>query len=257
MHIFVLESLKKEDPKTGERIHEFLEKKNIVNQFHRFKTKAHLFELLEIIQMKVATEDTQPFIHFDCHGNDDGIGAINDNGIVEFIAWGEILDKFIEIYQASKKKSVVSMSSCEGFNATKMVAKGKPCPYDYVCGSFEKIGFEDSFKAFSTFYKNIEKGIDIFEAAVTIHNDPSFTHINFMAIDSYTLFYKMIENYKNEQLSEDMLSKRKEYLLAVLKITDPNPNKEQLDYLDRACSIEGQEEILHYYHEVFFSFDGN
>lgn len=254
MHIFVLESLKKEDPKTGERIHEFLDEENISNKFHRFRTKEELFELLDIIQMKVVTEDILPFIHFDCHGNDDGIAAINDNDYLEFIAWGEILDKFIEIYKSSKKKSVISMSSCEGFNATKLVAKGKPCPYDYICGSFEKIKFDDSFNAFSTFYKNIEEGIDIFEAAVGIHNDPTLCHMNFMAIDSYTLFSTMIDNYKKEQLSQEVLSKRKLHLLEELLKTHPIPNKEQLDYLDRACSVEGQEEILQNYQNVFFSF---
>jgi len=255
MYIFVFESLRENDPKTGEIIQTFLEKENIPSEFHHFHTRDELFALLEIVKVKASNADFQPIVHFDCHGNSDGIGAIGLDNREEFISWDDILDKFIEIYQASKKKSVISMSSCEGFNATKMIGKGKPCPYNYVCGSFGKISFEDSFKAFSKFYKNIQEGASIFDAAVAIHNNADLSHMNFMAIDSTTLFSMMMDGYIRDQLSEIKLAERKAYLLAILKITDPIPSPEQLDYLDKACSIEGHQQILDYYKYVFFSFD--
>lgn len=253
MYIFVFESLRENDPKTGKKIHSFLEANEIPCEFHQYNSKEELYSLFELVKVRLSTEDIQPFIHFDCHGNSDGIGAVHIDKTEVFISWNDILDRFIEIYRASNKRLVINMSSCEGFNATKMVAKGKPCPYDHVCGSFEKIGFEASFQAFSKFYKAIFEGMEIFDAGVLIHSDPELQHLNFMAINSYTLFNNMIEKYKEEELSLEKLTARKAFLLQELKKKDPSPNKTQLEYLDNACSPEGQLEILEYYKQVFFS----
>ena len=253
MYIFVFESLRHDDPKTGKKIHSFLESNEIPCEFHQYNSKEELYSFFELVKVKLSTEDIQPFIHFDCHGNSDGIGAVHLDKTEEFISWNDILDKFIEIYRASKKRLVINMSSCEGFNATKMVAKGKPCPYDHICGSFEKIGFEPSFQAFSKFYKAISEGMDIYDAGLLVHNDPELEQLNFISINSYTLFNNMIDNYKKEELSQEKLAARKAFLLQELKKTDPSPNKTQLEYLDSACSPEGQLEILDYYEQVFFS----
>ena len=105
MHIFVLQSLKKNDPKTGEQIHEYLNTEHISNEFHYFKSKEELLNLLELVKVKAATGNLQPFIHLDCHGNDQGIGAVTSDENVEMITWDDILDKSIEIYRSSNKIS--------------------------------------------------------------------------------------------------------------------------------------------------------
>ncbi|HEY4326349.1 MAG TPA: hypothetical protein VGN20_20350 [Mucilaginibacter sp.] len=255
MYIFVFESLRKSDPKTGKEVHDFLDTEKIANEFHRFNTKKELLDLLEIVKIKAAAEKIQPFVHFDCHGNQDGIGAVKLDATEEFIPWEDVLDKFIEIYQASQKKSIICMSSCKGFNASRMVAKAKPCPYDHVCGSFEEIGFDEAYRAYTRFYKNISSGISVFDAAVAIHQSADLKQVQFMAVNSQTLFKIMIDGYKADQLTEEKLAARKAHLLEVLKKNGhPFPNKLQLEYLDEACSIEGQQEILDRYKEVFFSF---
>lgn len=255
MYLFVFESLRKSDPKTGQDVHDFLDKEKIANEFHRFNSKKELLDLLEIVKIKAASENIQPFVHFDCHGNQEGIGVVKLDATEELIPWEDVLDKFIEIYQASHKKSIICMSSCKGFNASRLVAKGKPCPYDHVCGSFEEIGFADTYKAYTRFYKDISSGTSVFDAAVAIHNVTDLKQIQFMAVNSQTLFKIMIDGYKSDQLTEEKLEARKAYLLDILKKNGyPFPNKLQLDYLDKACSIEGQHEILERYQEVFLSF---
>ena len=103
MKIFVLESLREKDPKTGMYIHQFLDKKGISNEFHTFKTKQELINLLNAIKIKSASEDFQPFVHFDCHGNENGIAVVRNDNTEELITWKEIREQFREIYMASKR----------------------------------------------------------------------------------------------------------------------------------------------------------
>jgi len=241
------------DPKTGELVHKFLDTENIANEFHRFASKQELLDLLELVKIESTTNQLQPFVHFDCHGNENGIGIVKTDGTEEFMPWSEIQDSFIEIFQASKKRSVICFSSCEGFNAVKMVGKQKPCPYDHISGSFKKVGFAEAYEDYAEFYTGIANGKEIFQSAVDVHNDPTYRAVEFMAVNSSTLFELMMKGYQADQLKQDVLDARKARLLSLLKLTFPHPNREQLNALDYYCSVQGQQVLLENFKEIFFS----
>jgi hypothetical protein len=91
MKIFVLESLKQNDLKTGQLIHNYLDSKAALNEYHVFKSKIELLDILNVIKIESASENLKPFVHFYCHGNENGIGAIKPDESVELISWGEIV----------------------------------------------------------------------------------------------------------------------------------------------------------------------
>ena len=252
MKIFVLESLREKDPKTGKYVHEFLDTKGIENEFHTFNTKQELIDLLGTIKIKAASEDFQPFVHFDCHGNENGIAVVKKDGTEELITWKEIRTEFRNIYMTSKQKAVVCMSSCQGFNAVKMVAQCEPCPYDHVCGSFEKISFADSYNGYRKFYELILDGKTIFDAAVEVHNDDEFKKMKFLGINSKTLFKMAIDGYLEKECTEEKLNQKKELYQRILGQYG-TLNDNQKEYLEKAFSLEGQKVIIERCAETFFS----
>ncbi|GHT43446.1 hypothetical protein AGMMS49965_17230 [Bacteroidia bacterium] len=252
MTVFIFESLREIDPKTGKQIHEFLNEKGIPNEFNPFHSKNELLDLLREIKKKIAINNIQPYVHFDCHGNDDGIVVVKNDGTEELITWGEIRDAFEEIYIASGQQSIICMSSCEGFNVAKLVACFKPCPYKYVCGSFEKISFQDSYNGYTKFYELIFNGTSIHDATVEIHTDLSLEKLKFLAYDSKQLYKIGFDGYINTLCTEEKLKQRKESAKTSLS-KDGHISREQIDKLNHAYSLEGQKELLERYAKIFFS----
>lgn len=252
MKIFILESLKQDDPKTGKLIHNYLDSKGAQNEYHIFKSKSELLDICEIVKIGSAAEKYKPFIHFYCHGNEDGIGAIKSDESVELITWGEISQAFRDIYLACKQKSVICMSSCHGFNVIKLVSRCEPCPYENVCGSFEKISFSDSYNAYTKFYDLILSGKSIHDSALEIHEDPTFPNLKFIGLDSKTLFNLTIDGYLKKECTQAKLIEKKEYCGKIIERRGPL-NKYQIEYLNYTFSLEGQKQILQNCAKIFFS----
>lgn len=252
MKIYILESLKPGDPKTGKQVHDFLDSKGINSKFYEFKSKQELLDILKIIETNTATENVQPFVHLDCHGNEKGIGVVKIDTTEELITWDEVSSAFRDIYMSSNQKSVICMSSCQGFNVIKLVSRCQPCPYDHVCGSFEKISFKDSYKGYSKFYDLILNGMSIYDAAVKVHQDANFANLNFIGLNSRTLFQLSINGYLKNECTDERLKERKKIQKETVEAYGPL-NQQQIEYLEKAFSLEGQKEILERCAETFFS----
>lgn len=245
---YILQSLRDTDRKTGKEIYDYL-KDNSDVFFKEFKTKKELEDLLEFIKVDSQTTTKKPFVHFDCHGNSEGIGIIKQDG-EELIKWTELGDFFREIYLSSGKKSTLCLSSCEGFNAIKLVPEFKICPYEYVAGSFEKIGFDDSYNAFKEFYDQINAGVDIKPASYYIHN--KYDKMKFICFSSNSLFELASKSYLNEKTSKEELEKQKQITINKLgQISNLNP--QQIAFLEYAYSEQGQKDYIEKWRTIFFS----
>jgi hypothetical protein len=164
----------------------------------------------------------------------------------------EISSAFRDIYISSTQKSLICMSSCQGFNVVKLASRCEPCPYDHVCGSFEKISFEDSYKGYTKFYDLIIKGKSVYDAAVEVHQDTKFADLKFIGLNSKTLFQLSIDGYLKKECTEEKLAENKEINKRIIEAEGPLI-QQQIDYLDKAFSLEGQKKILERCAEIFFS----
>lgn len=253
MYVFVLESLRNENLKTGEILHNSLANAGIPSNFRTFQNKDELMDLLDIIFKATIEENLKPFIHFDCHGNSKGIAAVNLSQKEEFIPWAFIRDKFIPIYKASAGQSVICLSACEGFSASAMVATGKPCPYYYIVGSFRKIPSRKSLEAFLEFYQKIWQDNNIWETAVAINNSAIYKDLEFMAVNRDTIWDLLRKGYLNDLSSPGYLAMRKASLLKQLKTSKEKLTADQQMFIDKAFTKEWQENKLNEYQRIFFS----
>ncbi len=246
---YILQSLREKDRKTGKEIYDVLKDKCDMF-FKEYRTRQELMDILELVKVDIQTTDKKPFVHFDCHGNEDGIGVVKADWTEELITWKEIGDLFREIYLASTKKSIICFSSCKGFNTIKVVPEFKVCPFDYVAGSFEEIGFDDSFEAFKEFYEQIISGIDIKPAAYHIHN--KYVKMKFICFSSNVLFELGAKSYLEKKTSKEELEKHKQITLKALGSV-ANLNPLQKAFLEYAYSEQGQKDYIEKWRKIFFS----
>ena len=246
---YILESLRETDDKTGEQLYKtFKATSDFV--YLPFDSKVKLFEILEYIKLDTNASNKKPFVHFDCHGNENGIGVVNADKTEELILWNEISDAFRTIYKASGKRSVICMSSCKGFNAIKLVADKNTCPYEYVSGSFEKIGFTDSFEGYKLFYELAIAGHELVKAGIQVHN--KFDKLKFVCLSSSQLFQIAEEGYLRIKTTPEEIAKEKAMTIQnaskVVKLTP-----ELLAHIDYSYSDAGIAEYMQEWRKIFFS----
>jgi hypothetical protein len=251
--IFILESLRAKDPKTGEEVYSYLKSKKIESTFFCFKSVLELQNILTLIKVECSNSKKVAFVHIDCHGNEKGIGVVKDDESEELIKWDDLSDIFRSIYLATNRKSVICLSSCNGFNAMKMVAYNRPCPYDHICGSLEKISFSDSLKGYKLFYNLIALGKSIYDSAVEVHNNKNFKNLKFIGLNAKTLFQLAIDGYIKKECTIEKLEERKGRAIKELTDSGNRLSKEQISVLNISFSLEGQKEILNKYIDTFLS----
>jgi hypothetical protein len=251
--VYVLQSLRNADPKTGEDIRDFLDAEGIIREFYNIDSEEAFKEALNEIAEDISSSIATPYIHFDCHANDDGIGIVHDNGDESFLPWREIRKHFRKTYVNSKKRTVLCMSCCEGFHVSRLVAHNEPCPFDHVCGSFEKIGFTDSFNVFSELYKLVNGGKSTYEASVNVSNRPEFAHVKFIGLNAYTLFKIAVDGYIKNHLTPQKLAEIKAIAINAVLKKFGEVNQLRMMEIDFLCSVEGQKVLLEDHANTFFS----
>ncbi|QKZ14191.1 hypothetical protein [Spirosoma sp. KUDC1026] len=242
---YILQSLREHDRKTGRELFDTLKNKCDIF-FQEYHSKNELKSILEYISIDTQISNSIPFVHFDCHGDENGVGVVKSDFTEEDITWNELGDQFREIYITSSKRSVLCFSSCEGFNSSKLVPQFKVCPFSYVAGSFEKITFNDSLNGYRDFYEQIISGIDIKQAAYHVHQ--KYSDLKFLCFSAEVLFEVASTSYLKEKTTLEELQKRKENFESVLQL-----NNAQRAFLNYVYTQQGQQEFINKWKRVFFA----
>ena len=248
---YIIQSLKPTDPDLGQRVHENI-KDISTSEYFKVTNKNELLSTLEYIRIDLTTNpELKGVIHIHCHGNDQGIGILDENGTLEFVYWEGLRDKFREIFVSTNKKPLLSMCSCEGFNISKLVAHFQPCPYDYITGSFKTIGFEDSVNGYSSFYKALISGKSLIDSINETRQN--FPDIEFVCFNSVQLFQLATDGYKKIEMTPEKIKSRRDAIEKIIIDQFGSINAEQKNYLDYAFSDQGTDDYLKKYETVFFT----
>lgn len=248
---YIIQSLKPTDPDLGQMVHDNI--KNIsTSQFFKVSDKNGLLSALDFIKLDLTTNpELKGVIHIHCHGNDQGIGILNNKGAMEFVYWEGLREKFREIYVSTNKKPLLSMCACEGFNVARLVAHFQPCPYDYITGSFKTIGFDDSVNGYTSFYKNLISGKSLIDSINETRQN--FPDIDFVCFNSIHLFQLATDGYKKIEMTPEKIKIRRDAIEKIIIDEFGFINAEQKAYLDYAFSDKGTDDYLKKYETIFFS----
>ncbi len=249
-NFYILENLREADPKTGKALYDtFKDRADFV--YLPFDSRQKLFDLLDFIKLDVSATNKKPFVHFDCHGNANGIGVINTDKSEELVEWREISNAFRQIYKSSTKHSVLCMSSCKGFNAIKLVAEKDTCPFDYVSGSFEPISFKDSFEGYKSYYELVLGGNELVKAGIQVHQ--TFDKLKFVCLSASQLFEIAEKGYLNTKRTPEEIAKEKEKTIQKAKNAAGTLTPEMTAFIDYKYSDAGIAEYLQEWRKIFFS----
>ncbi len=250
--IFIIQSLRFNDIKSGELLKNNIE--NIIpTVFKKIENRNDLFHYLENIKSDCPQPKSVNVIHFDCHGNEDGIAIFDNNDVCMFVEWSELRLIFREIYKAFDIKPIISFSCCKGINVMKLLAEFEPCPYNLVTGSLEDIPFMDSIHGYSLFYKNLNDVKPLDENINDVRN--AFPSLDFFAFNADTLCEKAWMKYKETKLTPEVIEARKVEIRAeVIKMQNGKPfTAVQERQLNANLTIESGELDYQRFRKIFYS----
>lgn len=249
--IFIIQSLKTTDSiKSGLELSIKLDGK-ITNSFINVEDRSGLFKEIDSIKSEISGSKGLYVIHFDCHGNEDGIGLFDKSDQLSFVEWEDFRKKFRDIYTTIHIRPIISFSSCYGFNVMKLIAAYEPCPYHIITGSLIKIPFKESIEGYFSFYDNLNNGVNLPNNIESVRR--IYPKLNFIAFPANYLFEMAWEKYKQLQLSPERIQERKQQIISEIISIAGSITKKQEAYLDFALSPSEGEKDYQRFKEKFYS----
>jgi len=199
-----------------------------------------------IFQRQTENPVGTPAIQFVCHGSTVGIGKPEGWRIT----WEELRDTMRSIYLAGGRRLLLNMGSCRGFNVAQLITKRNPCPFSHICGTKKVLGSEDCLDGFYRFYRELEDGAEVAEAAVRVNNEvPPF---EMLAYNTDTLWEIITSNYRRDYLKQDKLDQMLAETLdrnAEAIRADPSAKERYVN----EYKVEAMQKRLSEWHTVFYS----
>jgi hypothetical protein len=164
--IAIIQSLLFNEKQTGKELHETTikyiqySKPFLESDFFDVSNKKEFLNVLREIIEIAKKENKFYFLHFEAHGNNEGIGMKNG----ELITWSELLPLLQELNIFYKNNLTVHLAVCEGNSLLRAINPFERSPFAFILGSFDKIYNYDILKAFEVFYSNFFNDFNIINA---------------------------------------------------------------------------------------------
>lgn len=248
---YFIQSLKSHEPNLGKDLYSIISQK-ATSTFYDVKNKYQLFTLLDKILIELKNNlEMDAVIHFHTHGNEEGIAIFDENDNYDFLKWDDLRNILREIHISTSKKPMISICACKGFNISKLVPRFEPCPYDYITGSFNPIGFSDSIYGYASFYDGIIYGRDLQENIKSINDN--FPNMGFACFNSDEIFMITEDAYRNSEMTPENIQKRRTVLESIIIKEFGFINHQQKLYLDFAFSQQGTDYYMEKFKKAFYS----
>ena len=200
--IIIFESLKENETKTGFNLYETLRYYNYEensiweNEYINVSNKKELLDNLFNLYKRAVVEKKFFILHFEVHGNENGIKLNND----EFICWNTIIPYFRSLNVLYQNNLTIHLAICKGISLLKYTSNIERAPFGLVFGSFKDISEDDIIKTFDRFYSKLKENISPKEAIELIqHTDDSnlFSYITSNHILKLFLEIEKDKGYSN------------------------------------------------------------
>ena len=145
-HIYVIESLRPDDYKTGTELFNDVIMPNMMKrglekncELFEISSKVDFLQTLEIIRQKEIFQDVNPIIHFEMHGDKNGLQFTNN----ETISWAELQYYLIQLNGICGNNLFITMASCNGGYIFKAINPASCSPFWGFVGPFETVSNGD------------------------------------------------------------------------------------------------------------------
>lgn len=171
-YVLILEWLDKDDRRTGEELHEFLQQLNVPTCMVKCNSADHVRAALQRALENVSVRGI-PVVHIESHGSDPFDQADvrdADFGInaVPGLPWTELGDWLAPLNVASTFRLLVVGATCYGFAAIAAMKTGEhPAPFAATVGFSTSVGESSLHDAMKEFYRSVCQRREKLQDAVT------------------------------------------------------------------------------------------
>jgi hypothetical protein len=225
--IWVIESLPDGDLKAGTRLVEDQlsiarsRYKNLEVAHRRPTSKPELLKDLETIRDEALFQGIYPFIHFDCHGDPDGLQTANG----AHITWEELRLLLIQINHACQCNLMIVIAACNGINLIKCCTKLDRAPFYAAIGPETEVKAGKLEQDLQAFYSKFFEHLNGDDAVRALNDGREGSERTYHFRSSSGIFARAYRTYYNDNCIGRGKAARREYLLT--KIAENPQAKER------------------------------
>ncbi len=212
--MYIIESLKPEDPETGKILAEELKNAPDLSLkpeeifYVKLNAKEDIYDYL----MKIESEssDKHPIIHFEMHGNMDFLSTTNyypeEKDITKLISWRDLAYFLRKINVQTKNNLFVTLAVCVGASLIRSFSPSRAAPVSCYIGSYSEIIVPNLVLSYNAFYKSFLADGDLDKATDIINKVSKAwfeTHLEECLSAGYSLEY--IRNFRYSFISSEKL----------------------------------------------------
>lgn len=162
--LYIIQSLRPGDLKTGEALYDNLRYKDEVSELFDIeiqiiKNKESLIKYFTILEHEIANEGIIPLLQLEMHGDEAGIQLSS----LEIIYWSDIIKYFERFNILSSNNLIVALALCKGGHILSALEHHitKRAPFAALIYSFEEITNIEIYEGFPKFYNSLLEGEDV------------------------------------------------------------------------------------------------
>lgn len=239
--IIVIQSLPSDEKQTGRELYEDTVKPlcgriNWHSGLIDIESKAQFMMLPEILLKRLLENNLRPFLHFEIHGENSGLGLVLSNR--ELVTWTEVGSVTRSINTTLNNELFISLATCKGAYILKSI--NDPCmvaPFWGIIGPKAEILLNDVIEDFTAFYTEFLTGFNLQKSIDALNT--SNIRAPYVAMTAEAIFNMFIEDY----FEFNPLDKELKFQQLSPKMKDIHPNlsqperdnllRKKIDALDR------------------------
>lgn len=203
--VAVFQSLNEKEKQTGKELIDTtlkyisFSKPYLENEFFDIDSSEEFFKTLEKIIIKAKNENKFYFLHFEIHGNENGI--VLKNG--DFISWKFLLEPMRELNIYYKDQLSIYLAICQGNSIISSIEPLNRSPFGFIIGSSFEIYNSDILNSFEKFYTIFFENFKIIDAFEEMKK--ASIKSNFTLITSNYMIDTLIEMLQNSNEREKLI----------------------------------------------------
>lgn len=211
--IYIIESLRAEDRKTGrelseDSLHYALMAANndaagkevkLSSEYHFVESGNDFTKILDKVLSECISDGVGPVLHLEIHGSKSGLRFADDS----IIEWNEIANRLLMINVASHFNLFLTLAVCFGGHLIRIVRPMTPVPFWGFVGAIQSIDEKTIAEGFSEFYASLLIGKSANAALQSLNTVASRSGIQFSLVNAFKVFlYFFKKVYSNEGIKQ-------------------------------------------------------
>jgi hypothetical protein len=192
---------------------------------HRVSSKKGFLDRLKTIEKDFRVSGKVPLLQIETHGDDDGIGLSDDNGLT----WQELMDALKPLNEATGVRLVVFLAACHGMWGIKMAQPMDRSPFFAILGPKKEVEPGQIVRGLRAFYRKVLVKRDGLNAMDAMNNIANPDEDLFRIFICEQLFRNVWDWYLEGTSTEEHIAPRVQKLIAEAQARRPHSPGETAD----------------------------